>query len=104
MLTAAAHHGAEPGAHVYNLGRDETITVRQSIDNITDKLGVTPEIETSGGDRGWVGDSPLIHLDTSKIAALGWEPSLTIRDATIRTLEWFEANPAIALDQEPISS
>jgi UDP-glucose 4-epimerase len=104
MLTAVAHHGDEPGAHVYNLGRDETVTVRKSIENISAKLGVAPRIEPSGGDRGWVGDSPLIHLDTSKIAALGWAPELTIRDATIRTLDWFEANPAIALDQESISS
>jgi UDP-glucose 4-epimerase len=104
MFTAVGHHGSEPGAHVYNLGRNETVTVRESIANITDHLELAPEIEAAGGDRGWIGDSPLIHLKTSKIEALGWKPSLTIRDATIRTLDWFEANPAIALDQEPISS
>jgi UDP-glucose 4-epimerase len=104
MLTAASHHGFEPDATVYNLGRDETVTVRDSIVNIGETMGLTPEVEPSGGDRGWVGDSPLIHLDTSKIAALGWEPQLTIREATTRTLDWFEANPAIALDQEPMHS
>jgi UDP-glucose 4-epimerase len=104
MLIAASHHGFEPGAHVYNLGRDETVTVRESIANIVDRLELAPAIEPSGGDRGWVGDSPLIHLDTSKIEALGWQPTLTILQATNRTLDWLEANPAIALDQEPISS
>ena len=28
-----------------------------------------------GGDRGWVGDNPLIFLDTTRISATGWVPS-----------------------------
>lgn len=45
-----------------------------------------------GGRRGWVGDSPLIRLDTTRIRALGWQPQLTIEQALARTLEWFDAN------------
>jgi UDP-glucose 4-epimerase len=67
-------------------------------------MGLTPEIEKEGGRRGWAGDSPLIHLDTAKIRALGWEPTLTIPQAIERTLDWFEAEPEIALDQESITS
>jgi UDP-glucose 4-epimerase len=104
MLTAVAHHGEEPGAHVYNLGRDETVTVEQSIATITSHLGLTPTIERAGGTRGWAGDSPLIHLDTRKIESLGWAPTLTIREAITRTLDWFETEPAIVLDQEPSHS
>jgi UDP-glucose 4-epimerase len=104
MLTAVAHHGEEPGAHVYNLGRDETVTVEQSIAHITGHLGLDPVIERAGGVRGWAGDSPLIHLDTRKIESLGWAPTLTIREAITRTLDWFEAEPAIVFDQEPSHS
>ncbi|HEV7494393.1 NAD-dependent epimerase/dehydratase family protein [Baekduia sp.] len=104
MLTAAAHHGDDPGAYVYNLATDETVTVDESVATITARLGLTPEVQKSGGDRGWAGDSPLIHLDTERIRSLGWAPTLTIRDAIARTLEWFEAEPAIVFDQEPSHS
>jgi UDP-glucose 4-epimerase len=104
MLAAAAHHGDEPGAHIYNLGTDETVTVDDSVATITAQMGLAPEVEKTGGDRGWPGDSPLIHLDTRKIESLGWAPTLTIREAIARTLEWFEAEPAIVLDQEPSHS
>jgi UDP-glucose 4-epimerase len=92
ILTAAEHHRDEPGAHIYNLGTDETIVVDESVGMITGHLGLSPEIEHTGGRRGWIGDSPLIHLDTTRIRGLGWKPSLTIAQAVARTLEWFDAN------------
>jgi UDP-glucose 4-epimerase len=88
-----AHEGAEGTTHVYNLGTDETLTVDESVALITRHLGVAPAIEHTGGSRGWAGDSPLIHLDCSKIRALGWEPHVAIDQAIVRTLDWFEANP-----------
>jgi UDP-glucose 4-epimerase len=91
MLRAAEHDGDAPGTHVYNLGTEEVITVDQSIGIITGHLGVTPVIEYTGGSRGWVGDSPLIHLDTTRIRSLGWRPRLTIREAIVRTLDWMDA-------------
>jgi UDP-glucose 4-epimerase len=94
ILTAVRAHEGEPGAaHVYNLGTDETVTVNQSIANITAHLGVDPVLEYAGGRRGWAGDSPLIHLDCTRIRSLGWKPTLSIAQATARTLDWFEANP-----------
>jgi UDP-glucose 4-epimerase len=105
MLTAVEHHGDAPGAHVYNLGRDEIVTVDQSIATITAHLGLDPVVERQEGkDRGWAGDSPLIHLDTTKLQSLGWAPTLTIREAITRTLDWFEREPAIVLQQEPTHS
>jgi UDP-glucose 4-epimerase len=56
-------------------------------------MGLEPAVEHSGGERGWPGDSPLIHLDCTRIRALGWAPTLDIREAILRTLEWFDANP-----------
>jgi UDP-glucose 4-epimerase len=66
--------------------------VDESVAIITEHLSLSPEIEHTGGRRGWTGDSPLIQLDTSRIRSLGWQPTLTIREAVGRTLEWFEAN------------
>jgi UDP-glucose 4-epimerase len=91
MLTAAERHCAEPGVHVYNLGTEETITVRGSIRLIAEHLSLSPHIEYTGGSRGWTGDSPLIQLDTTRIRALGWRPRLTIAQSVQRTLEWLDA-------------
>ena len=41
-------------------------------------------IEHTGGERGWIGDSPLILLDCSRLRALGWTPRLTIAEAVER--------------------
>jgi UDP-glucose 4-epimerase len=81
---------AEPGFAVYNLGTDETITVDESIATICGHLGVDPVLEHTGGTRGWAGDSPLIHLDTKKIRSLGWAPTVSIREAVVKTLEWLD--------------
>ena len=101
MLTAVGHHAGHEGFAVYNLGTDETVTVDESIATITGHMGVAPKIEKAGGRRGWPGDSPLIHLDTSRLRALGWHPELSIRGAITRTLDWFEREPYILdADQE----
>jgi UDP-glucose 4-epimerase len=88
IMTVAGHHDDQPGVHVYNLGTDETIVVDESVAIITEQLGISPEIEHTGGRRGWTGYSPLIHLDTTRIRGLGWQPQLTIREAVVRTLDW----------------
>lgn len=100
IMTAVREHDRRPGGlGVYNLGTDETIVVNDSIRVICEHMGVDPELAYSGGKRGWAGDSPLIHLDCSRIRALGWTPTLTIHDAIVRTLQWFDANP-YAFEQE----
>ena len=94
VLAAARAHEPEVGTtNIYNLGTEETVTVSQSLANILGHLGLSPELEYAGGRRGWVGDSPLIELDCARIRALGWKPTLSIADATDRTLDWLQANP-----------
>ena len=88
-----ATESAPNQVNIYNLGTDEYCTVDDSIGWITGELGITPERKYAGGERGWVGDSPFIFLDTSKIRALGWKPKLTIREGVVRTLRYLESNP-----------
>ncbi|MGH7440911.1 MAG: NAD-dependent epimerase/dehydratase family protein [Polyangiaceae bacterium] len=79
--------------NVFNLGHDESVIVNQSIAIITRTLGVTPRLEYTGGTRGWVGDSPRIELDISRIRALGWAPTKTIEASIVDTLRFLDANP-----------
>ena len=59
---------------VFNLGTDEVSDVNTSVRAVSAHLGVSPRIEYTGGVRGWIGDSPLIHLDCSRLRALGLAP------------------------------
>jgi len=86
---------AEDKVNVLNLGTEEYTDVDFSIGLLTQHLGVRPELIYSGGERGWIGDSPFIFLDTGRIRSLGWKPRLSIRDAIGRTIDWLAANPWI---------
>lgn len=85
--------------NVFNLGTDEYCQVNDSIGWITGHLGIDPVRTYTGGERGWIGDSPFIFLDTTKIRSLGWAPTLTIREGVIRTLQYLEANPWLLEDR-----
>ncbi len=95
LVAVNAHADGAGEAHVYNLGTDERIVVDQSVATITAHLGLSPEVEHTGGRRGWPGDSPVIHLDCARIRSLGWQPELRIGDAITRTLDWFDVNPQL---------
>jgi UDP-glucose 4-epimerase len=85
--------GARHGTQVYNLGTPEYVQVNDSVRIICGALGLSPEIQKAGGDRGWIGDNPFIFLDTAKIQAAGWRPKLTIEQGIVRTLRWLQENP-----------
>jgi UDP-glucose 4-epimerase len=90
-LTLAAEKALGP-LSIFNLGTDECCTVNDSLDWICDALQVQPRRRYTGGERGWVGDSPFIFLDCARIRALGWRPELSIREAVLRTLRYLQAN------------
>lgn len=91
MLTAIDR--AADRVNIFNLGTDEYCEVNDSIGWITGHLGLDPVRHYTGGERGWIGDSPFIFLDTAKIRSLGWKPKLTIREGVIRTVTYLQANP-----------
>ncbi|MBI1915724.1 MAG: NAD-dependent epimerase/dehydratase family protein [Planctomycetes bacterium] len=78
---------------IANLGTDEYCCVNDSLDWICAHLGVNPRRYYTGGERGWIGDSPFIFLDTSFVGSFGWRPKLSIRAGILRTLEYLQANP-----------
>ena len=95
MLHVTRAHAAREAKHhteIYNLGTPEYVEVNQSIGFICAALGLKPRLEYTGGNRGWIGDSPFIFLDTRKIQATGWRAKLTIEQGIIKTLRWLEAN------------
>lgn len=84
---------AQGRVNVFNLGTDEYCEVNDSVGWITAHLRLKPRLTYAGGERGWIGDSPFIFLDCKKIRGLGWQPTLSIREGVIRTLDYLQANP-----------
>ena len=78
--------------NIFNLGTNEYISVKQSINVICNKLQIKPKVIFSGGKRGWIGDSPFILLDNKKIKSLGGKPKLTIKESIKQTVRYLENN------------
>jgi UDP-glucose 4-epimerase len=83
---------ADPCSSDFNLA-PRVRTVLDSVRWICGRLGVEPELDFTGGDRGCVGDNPFIFLDTNAIRATGWRPRFTIKEAVERTIDFLVANP-----------
>jgi UDP-glucose 4-epimerase len=84
---------ADGNVNIFNLGNDNYCEVNDSIRWICEELTVSPRLDYTGGERGWVGDGPFVFLDCGRIRALGWRPAVTIRDGIVRTVRYLRANP-----------
>jgi len=74
----AGVRAAEQPVSVYNLGSDDTITVKSLADAICEELGFHG-VEYSwtggaGGGRGWAGDVRVMQLAIERLKATGWRP------------------------------
>jgi len=75
---------ADDAFNVYNLGTRTSTSVTTIADIVCSEMGVDPDYEFTGGDRGWVGDVPRMRLSIEKLSALGWEPAGSSDDAVRR--------------------
>jgi len=90
-IQVAMEKASEP-VNVFNFGRDDYCMVNQSLEWICQEMGVNPKRQYTGGKRGWVGDSPFILLDTTRIKTLGWRAKMSIRDSVVATLRYLREN------------
>ncbi|MEZ5001787.1 MAG: NAD-dependent epimerase/dehydratase family protein [Chitinophagales bacterium] len=91
MLTA--FDKANDKTNIFNLGHHEYMNVVDLADILCAELGLQNVNYTfAGGSRGWLGDSPFVHLDVSKIKSLGWMPQKSIREGVIDTIQYLQEN------------
>ncbi|ELY68079.1 NAD-dependent epimerase/dehydratase family protein [Natrinema versiforme] len=79
MLHVIEH--ADDAMNTYNLGTRTTTSVDRIATIVAEELGVDPEREYTGGERGWTGDVPKMRLSIEKLSALGWEPERSSDEA-----------------------
>jgi UDP-glucose 4-epimerase len=89
---------AKDNINIYNLGVDDTCTVKQSANWISDYLSISPTLTFEGGERGWVGDNPYIHLSIKKLKSLGWVNQYSIEESVKDTVKYIENNKWILQD------
>ncbi|MEE4596108.1 NAD-dependent epimerase/dehydratase family protein [Streptomyces sp. DSM 41524] len=85
LLVAAAT--AQPGFGILNVSNTDTLTAAEVASVVAAASpGLAPAIEYSGGSA-WQGDATALHPDASKLAALGWKPQHTSREAVSSTAQ-----------------
>ena len=86
-------HASGPLA-TFNLGTRTTTSVTRIADIVSEELGLDPDYEYTGGDRGWTGDVPKMRLSIEKLNAIGWTPThesdAAVRRATIELIDDLE--------------
>lgn len=82
--------------NVFNLGHDSWMNVKELAGIVVTEMGLDPVRFTfGGGKRGWLGDSPFVHLDTSRLKALGWAAQTSIETGIRRTARYLLDNPRV---------
>jgi UDP-glucose 4-epimerase len=78
------------GYHVYNIGNEDWVTVKEIADIVVEELGLKNvqyvfKPATLDG-RGWPGDVKLMLLNINKIKNIGWRPTLSSAEAIKMTV------------------
>jgi UDP-glucose 4-epimerase len=89
----ALEHLATP-KNVLNLGHVEYMNVKDVARIVCEEMGLERvAYRFTGGARGWLGDSPFVHLDVSRIQACGFIPRVGIEEGIRRTTRYLLDNP-----------
>ncbi len=73
---------------VFNLGNSRTVTVKEMIAQLAEKLHAEPKVKQM---RAHVGDLDITFADISKARnMLGWEPQVSFEEGVDKFLEWYK--------------
>ena len=81
--------------NIFNLGLADSCEIRNSVAWILDELNLSPKVEYGSEPKGWIGDNPLIRLDTTRIESLGWKPRFTIQESVRETVRYLQKSPEV---------
>jgi UDP-glucose 4-epimerase len=78
---------------VLNLGHEEHMNVTDLARIVCEEMGLNDvRFRFTGGSRGWLGDSPFVHLDISRMKAAGFIPHVSIEEGIRRTVRYLLNN------------
>jgi UDP-glucose 4-epimerase len=80
--------------NIFNLGHEEFLPVTKVADIVCEEMCLkNVTYRYTGGARGWLGDSPFVHLDITKLKKMGWQPKTPIERGIRRTVQYLLKNP-----------
>jgi UDP-glucose 4-epimerase len=75
--------------NTFNLGVPKQTIVDRVADIVIDEMKLAGVNKVyAGGQRGWIGDNPIVELDLDRIEKLGWKPQVSSEEAIRRTTRW----------------
>jgi UDP-glucose 4-epimerase len=72
---------------VFNVGSEDSIDVDGIAEIVADEMGLEPEYEYTGGEKGWDGDVPEMRLSIDKLKDTGWEPERNSAESVRKTVK-----------------
>ena len=89
--TTFAKEHTRGGFEIFNVGSEETITVKEIAGLIVKEMGLeNVQFKFTGGKIGWPGDVPKMLLSIDKLKNLGWTPKFGIKESIIDTLNYLK--------------
>lgn len=85
----AGYHKSPGKVNIFNLGMENQTNVDEVADIVIEEMGLgNVKRNYTGGERGWVGDNPIVELSLKKIKSLGWKTKVSSEEALRRTARW----------------
>ncbi len=79
--------------NILNLGHVECVSVSEVARIVCEEMGLSDlHFRFTGGQRGWLGDSPLVQLDISRMQRVGFQPRISIEQGIRRTTRYLLQN------------
>ncbi len=79
--------------NIFNLGHKQIIDVNSLADIVCRKMNLSDvKYIYTGGNKGWTGDAPIVHLDITKAREYGWTPLIDIKTAIENTVDYLTSN------------
>jgi len=89
MGILTGYEGSHNKVNIFNLATEENTDVDEIARMVIREMGLSKvKRNYTGGARGWIGDNPLVVLDTTKIRSLGWRPKTSSAEAIRKTAQW----------------
>jgi UDP-glucose 4-epimerase len=87
MITG--HQRSSEKANIFNLGVNRQTIVDEIASIVIEEMGLeNVKRKYTGGNRGWIGDNPIVELSLNKIKDLGWNTEVSSEEAIRRTARW----------------
>lgn len=90
-LQVTGTRAVEKGVHIFNIGTSEMTSVKQIAELVCRAMDVSPAFRftsaSDGSKGGWIGDVPVMLLDTSRLNNLGWKQRYTSEEAVNKAIQ-----------------